>query len=42
MIDKISGLILRVYALDFRGMILEIVIFQLKRKKILTLLDFLG
>lgn len=42
MIDTVSGQIFQVYALQFRGMILEIVTFQLKRKKILTLLDFLG
>lgn len=35
MIATVAGLILQVYALHFRGMILEIVIFQLKRKKVL-------
>lgn len=42
MTDTVSGQILQVYALHIRGMILAIVTFQLKRKRILTLLDFLG
>lgn len=41
MIDTVSGQIFQVYALHFRGMILEIVTFQLKRKKNPHIIRFL-
>lgn len=41
MIDTVAGLILQVYALHFKGMILEIITFQLKRKKNPHIIRFL-